>query len=57
LSLFAFLPDQTEESYKWALSQNKELYKSLNSTIFSGSEAIATDCDQALRYTLSSDIP
>ena len=55
---FAFLSDQTEESYKWALSCNKELFANLNTPIvIMGPEAIATDCDQALRNAISKVFP
>ena len=55
---FAFLPDQTEESYKWALSCVKELFISLNTpTIIVGPRAISTDCDQALRNAISIVFP
>ena len=47
---FAFLPNQLTESYKWALSYNKELFAHLNVPIvIIGPGAIAMDCDQALR--------
>ena len=47
---FAFLPDQKEESYTWALGCIKELFNKLNTpTIIIDPSAIATDCDQALR--------
>ena len=51
---FAFLPDQKEESYTWALGCIKELFNKLNTpTIIIGPSAIATDCDQALRNAVS----
>src|SRR6202021_3953553 len=55
---FAFLPDQTRESYKWALFQNKELYCQLNTlTIIVGPRAISTDCDQAFRNAITQVFP
>ena len=55
---FAFLLDQTEESYTWALSCNKELFAQLNTpTVILGPGAIATDCDQALRNATSKVFP
>ena len=51
---FAFLPDQKEESYTWALGCIKELFNKLNTpTIIIDPSAIATDCDQALRNAVS----
>jgi hypothetical protein len=54
---FAFLPDQTEESYKWALEHTKELYNRLQTTICISPSVISTDCDQALRNALSGVFP
>ena len=46
---FAFLLDQKEESYSWALSYIKELFSKLNTPIIIlGPGAIAIDYDQAL---------
>ena len=56
--MFAFLPDQTIESYKWALFWNKELYRQLNTpTIIVGPRAISIDCDQALCNTIALVFP
>ena len=47
---FAFLSDELEDSYEWALVQVKELFNSLKvPTIITSPGAISTDCDQALR--------
>ena len=55
---FAFLPDQKEESYSWALGCIKELFSKLNTpTIILGPGAIATDCDQALRNAIATVFP
>ena len=55
---FAFLPDQIEESYKWALDCVKKLFTSLNTpTIIIGLGAISTDCDQGLRNTTAMVFP
>jgi hypothetical protein len=55
---FTFLLDQSEESYKWALTQTKELYSLLIPTTISlDPGAISTDCDQALRNTISTVFP
>ena len=46
---FAFLPNQTEKLYKWALDCVKKLFTSLNTPIIViGLGAISTDCDQGL---------
>ena len=51
---FAFLPDQKEELYTWALNCIKELFSKLNTPIIIISLGIiATDCDQALRNTIT----
>ena len=53
---FAFLPDQTEQSYRWALTQIEELYSLLNiPDLVPG--AISTDCDQALRNAIFDVFP
>jgi hypothetical protein len=54
---FAFLFDQTQESYEWALGHIKTLYNSLITTIIIRPTAIVTDCDQALRNALSVIFP
>jgi MULE transposase domain len=46
------LPNQTEESYKWALDHLKELYSRLQPTICISPSAVSTDCDQALRNAI-----
>jgi MULE transposase domain len=53
---FAFLPDQTEQSYKWALTQTQELYSLLNIPELAPG-AISTDCDQALRNAIFDVFP
>jgi hypothetical protein len=55
---FTFLLDQSEESYKWALTQTKELYSLLiPTTIGLTPGAISTDCDQALRNAIVAVFP
>jgi hypothetical protein len=55
---FAFLSDESEESYEWGLNQLKEVFSSLGvPSIITGPGAIATDCDQALRNALSTVFP
>lgn len=43
---FAFLPDQTESSYFWALVQIRTLYSLIHPTIGLLPGSISTDCDQ-----------
>lgn len=50
------MPDQTEPTYKWALTQTKELYSLLNIPNLA-LRAISTDCDQALRNALFDAFP
>ena len=52
---FCFNLDETFESYKWALDQNKELYSLLNlpAYIIISLNAISIDYD----YALLKDIP
>jgi MULE transposase domain len=54
---FAFLPDQSEGSYQWALGNLKGLFDALHPTITIGPSAISTDCDQALRNAILSIFP
>ena len=55
---FAFLLNQKEDSYTWAIGCIKELFTKLNTpTIIIGPSAIAIDCDQALRNALSIVFP
>jgi hypothetical protein len=54
---FAFLPDETEGSYTWALEQIKALYTQITPTVTLTPEAISTDCDQALRNAISKVFP
>jgi hypothetical protein len=54
---FAFLLDESELSYQWALTQIKGLYTLIQPTIALALEAISTDCDQALRNAISKVFP
>ena len=55
---FAFLPNQKEDSYTWAIGCIKELFTKLNTpTIIVGPSAIATDYDQALRNAITTVFP
>ena len=54
---FAFLPDESETSYSWALEQIKGLYNRIYPMIALTPEAISTDCDQALRNAISKIFP
>jgi hypothetical protein len=54
---FAFLPDQTEESYSWALSQIRTIFSLIHPTISLIPGSISTDCDQALRNAISKVFP
>ena len=54
---FAFLPDESESSYQWALTQIKELYTLIQPAVALTPEAISTDCDQALRNAISLIFP
>jgi hypothetical protein len=49
---FAFLPDQTEPTYIWALEKIKELYSLISPTVALDPGTISTDCDQALRNAI-----
>jgi hypothetical protein len=42
---FAFLPDQTEPTYIWALEKIKELYSLISPTVALDPGTISTDCD------------
>jgi hypothetical protein len=55
-----FLPNETEASYTWALTQIQELYSFIQPTFgfaliepLPSPGAISTDCDQALRNAIS----
>ena len=56
---FCFNLDETFESYKWALDQNKELYSllSLPAYIIVGPSAINIDCDYALLKAIPQVFP
>ena len=54
---FAFLPDQTEGSYSWALAQIKGLYTLIHPIISLLPGLISTDCDQALQNTILKVFP
>jgi hypothetical protein len=55
---FAFLLDQSEESYTWALNKTKDLYRRLiPTTIGLAPGAISTDYDQVLRNTILAVLP
>jgi hypothetical protein len=49
------MPNQLEDTYKWALQHLKELYNQIQ--LNASPSAISTDCDQALRNALSSIFP
>lgn len=49
---FAFLPDETEASYTWALTETKSLFILIQPTISLLPGSISTDCDQALRNAI-----
>ena len=54
---FAFLPDETEGTYSWALAQTKGLFTLIYPTIGLLPGSISTDCDQALRNAISKTFP
>ena len=54
---FAFLPDQTEPIYIWALKKIKELYSLISPTVTLDPRTISTDYDQALRNAISEVFP
>jgi hypothetical protein len=54
---FAFLPDQSEGSYRWALAQMKTIFNLIHPTISLIPGSISTDCDQALRNAISTAFP
>jgi MULE transposase domain len=54
---FAFLPDQSEGSYRWALANLKDLFNLLHPLVGISPGAVSTDCDQALRNAISSIFP
>ena len=54
---FAFLPDQSEGSYRWALANLKGLFNLLHPLVGISPGAVSTDCDQALRNAISSIFP
>jgi hypothetical protein len=54
---FAFLPDQTEDSYRWALAQMKTILDLIYPIIGLIPGSISTDCDSALRNAISTVFP
>jgi hypothetical protein len=54
---FAFLPDQTEAAYSWALAHIRGLFSLIHPTIGLLPGSISTDCDQALRNAISKVFP
>ena len=54
---FAFLPDESEGSYSWALAKIKALYSLIHPTIGLIPGTISTDCDQALRNAITTIFP
>jgi hypothetical protein len=54
---FAFLPDQIEGLYSWALAQIKGLYTLIYPIISLLPRLISTDCDQVLRNTILKVFP
>ena len=55
---FAFLPDQSEAAYQWALIEIKTLYSRLEpTTIGLAPGAVSTDCDQAFRNAILAVFP
>ena len=54
---FAFLPDQTEGSYTWALAQIRTIFKLIHPMIGLIPGSISTDCDQALRNAILTVFP
>jgi hypothetical protein len=54
---FAFLPDESEGSYQWALANLKGLFDILHLIQQLQPSVISTDCDQALRNAISSIFP
>jgi hypothetical protein len=54
---FAFLPDESEGSYQWALANLKGLFNLLHPTQQIRPSVISTDCDQALRNAISLIFP
>ena len=54
---FAFLPNESEGSYSWALAKIKALYSLIHPTIGLILGIISTDYDQALRNTISKVFP
>ena len=54
---FAFLPDQSEDSYRWALAQIRTIYRLIHPTIGLTPGSISTDCDQALRNAILTVFP
>ena len=54
---FAFLPDESEGLYSWALAKIKALYSLIHPTIGLIPGTISTDCDQALRNAISKVFP
>lgn len=51
---FAFLPDQSEDAYSWALAQLRDIF---NSNSIPPPGVISTDCDQGLRNALLLTFP
>jgi hypothetical protein len=55
------LPDETEESYKWALTETKDLYRRVSESLPTLTRlrprVISTDCDQALRNAIIAVFP
>ena len=54
---FAFLPDESEGLYSWALAKIKALYSLIHPTIGLIPGTISTDCDQALRNAIATIFP
>jgi hypothetical protein len=54
---FAFLPDQSEDSYRWALAQIRTIYSQIHPAIGLIPRSISTDCDQVLRNAISTIFP
>jgi hypothetical protein len=54
---FAFLPDESEGSYQWALANLKGLFDLLHPIQQIRPSVISTDCDQVLRNAISVIFP